>query len=78
LPVRRKVVKLMYQLTEKEEYLCKAIIDCAYKVHSQLGSGLLEKIYEACFAHELKKKEIPYIRQATLPVFMTDCILMKG
>ena len=58
----------MYILTDVGEFLCKEIVDCAYKVHSQLGPGLLEKIYEACFCHELKKKEIPYKRQVKLPI----------
>ena len=46
----------MYQLTDREKRLCKEIVDCAYRVHSELGPGLLEKIYEACFCHELAKK----------------------
>ena len=53
----------MYTLTENEQLLCKEIVDCAYKVHSQLGPGLLEKIYETCFYYELNKKEIAYQRQ---------------
>lgn len=59
----------MYTLNENEEFLCKEIVDCAYKVHSQLGSGLLEKIYEACFCYELDKKKIPYKRQVKLPIW---------
>ena len=55
----------MYILTEVEEFLCKEIVDCAYKVHSQLGPGLLEKIYEACFCHELNKKEIPFLNSTS-------------
>jgi GxxExxY protein len=39
----------MYALSDTEEFLCKEIVDCAFKVHKQLGPGLLEKIYEACF-----------------------------
>ncbi len=58
----------MYSLTEVEEFLSKEIVDCAFKVHSQLGPGLLEKIYEACFCYELSKKEIPYKRQLKLPI----------
>lgn len=59
----------MYILTEVEGFLCKEIVDCAYKVHSKLGPGLLEKIYEACFCHELSKKDIPFKRQVKLPIF---------
>ena len=58
----------MYILTEVEQFLCKEIVNCAYKVHSKLGPGLLEKIYEACFCYELGKKEIPYKRQVKLPI----------
>jgi GxxExxY protein len=59
----------MYQLTEYEEWLCGEIVDCAYKVHKELGPGLLEKIYEACFCYELGKKGIKYQRQLDLPIF---------
>ena len=58
----------MYKLTAFEEKLCKEIVDCAYRVHKQLGPGLLEKIYEACFCHELSKKGIAFQRQAIVPI----------
>ncbi|WP_294291712.1 GxxExxY protein [uncultured Chryseobacterium sp.] len=32
------------------------IIGCAIKVHKELGPGLLESVYEACLAYELKEK----------------------
>jgi len=48
---------VMYKLTEREKWLCKEIVDCAYRVHKELGPGLLEKIYEICFCHELAKKK---------------------
>jgi len=56
-------------LTEEEESLCKEIVDCAYRVHKILGPGLLEKIYEVCFCHELTRKGIGYQRQLDLPIF---------
>jgi GxxExxY protein len=58
----------MYKLTPYEELLCKEIVGCAFKVHSQLGPGLLEKIYEACLSYELGKKNIAVERQVYLPV----------
>lgn len=58
----------MYELSNEEEWLCKEIVDCAYKVHRGLGPGLLEKIYETCFCHELMKKKINFVRQAELPI----------
>ena len=59
----------MYTLNDIEEHLCKEIMDCAYKVHIQLGPGLLEKIYETCFCYELDKKEISFTRQDKLPIW---------
>lgn len=56
------------QLSEREEFLGKGIVDAAYKVHKELGPGLLEKIYEACLCYELEKKGIPYKRQVEIPI----------
>jgi GxxExxY protein len=55
------------QLSEREEFLGKEIVDAAFKVHKELGPGLLEKIYEACFCYELEKKSLAYQRQVELP-----------
>ena|SRR5258705_9094726 len=68
----------MYKLSEHEEWPCKEIVDCAYRVHKELGPGLLEKIYEACFCHELSKKNIPYERQVYLPVHYDGLIFDEG
>lgn len=68
----------MYYLNETEEVLCKEIVDCAYKVHKELGPGLLEKIYEACFCHELSKKEIPFKRQMKLPIKYDGILFDEG
>ncbi len=68
----------MYQLNEHEESLCREITDAAYHVHKGLGPGLLEKIYEACFCHELKKKNITYRRQVNLPISYDGLIFDEG
>ena len=55
-------------LSAREEYLGKEIVDAAFKVHSILGPGLLENIYEVCFCHELNKRAIPFRRQVPVPI----------
>ena len=55
-------------LSEKEEAIAKKIVDAAYTVHKNLGPGLLEKVYEACFCHELTKRGVRYHRQVELPI----------
>jgi GxxExxY protein len=66
------------QLSDREEFLGKEIVDAAYKVHKELGPGLLEKIYEACFCYELEKKGIPYKRQVSLPIFYDGKMFDEG
>lgn len=54
--------------TEQEEAIATQIVDAAYTVHKVLGPGLLEKIYEVCFCHELQKRGLSYQRQVDIPV----------
>jgi GxxExxY protein len=54
--------------SEREEVVATEIVDAAYAVHKALGPGLLEKIYEVCFCHELTKRDLSYQRQVDIPV----------
>ena len=44
------------------------IVDAAMKIHSALGPGLLESAYEACLAHELRKRGCHVETQVLLPI----------
>jgi GxxExxY protein len=55
-------------LTEKEEVIAKMIVEAAYQVHKKLGPGLVEKVYEACFCHELSKQGADHQRQVVVPI----------
>lgn len=50
------------------ERVAKIIVNCAYTVHKTLGPGLLEKVYEVCFCHELDKAGLSFERQTPVPV----------
>ena len=65
-------------LSEREEKLGKEIVDCIFKVHKQLGPGLLEKIYEVCFCHELFKKGINFKRQVNIPIIYDGISFDEG
>jgi GxxExxY protein len=56
------------KLSEQEEAIGKAVVNAAYRVHNELGPGLLEKIYEVCLAHELRKVGLKVERQLSLPI----------
>jgi len=45
------------------------VLECAYKVHTALGPGLLESAYEACLKHELIKSGLAVRSQVALPIF---------
>ncbi|MDP4263164.1 MAG: GxxExxY protein [Bacteroidota bacterium] len=44
------------------------VIGCAIEVHKQLGPGLIESVYEKCFAKELELKGLQYKRQLWVPL----------
>jgi GxxExxY protein len=48
------------------------IIGCAYKVHSNLGPGLLESTYQVCLEYELKKMGYDVEIEKALPVIYED------
>ena len=54
-------------LSSQTEFPLKAIteriISCAIEVHSTLGPGLLESVYEEALAHEFSLRGIVYVRQ---------------
>ena len=63
-------------MTENE--IAKEIVDAAFKVHTTLGPGLLESVYETCLAHELKKRAFRVARQQVVPVVYDSLRLDEG
>ena len=55
-PLRQKKGMNYKPLSKIEESIAEKIVDAAYTVHKILGPGLLEKVYEVCFCHELSKR----------------------
>ncbi|MBI3601242.1 MAG: GxxExxY protein [Nitrospinae bacterium] len=68
----------LYTPSESEESIAKKIVDAAYTVHKNLGPGLLEKVYEVCFCHELSKRELKYQRQIDIPIVYDGIIFDEG
>jgi GxxExxY protein len=66
------------KLSDEEEYIGKAIVHSAYLVHSTLGPGLLEKIYEICLTHELTKAGLVVERQVNVPIVYDNIVFEEG
>jgi len=56
----------------------KAIVDAAYKVHKELGPGLLERVYEVCFCHVLKNEGFDVHRQVNVPIVFDGITFDEG
>jgi GxxExxY protein len=65
-------------ISNELEAIGKKIVDAAYTVHKNLGPGLLEKVYEICFCHELMKRGLNYKRQTYIPIVYDDLVFEEG
>lgn len=61
-----------------EDELSKIIVDISYKIHTRLGPGLLESVYEAILYHEIIKKGLKVERQKPIPVIWDNVYLDIG
>jgi GxxExxY protein len=53
---------------ERVEEIGKIVVDAVIKVHSKLGPGLLESVYEICLAHELSRRGLRVECQVSVPI----------
>ncbi|MBO9582615.1 MAG: GxxExxY protein [Flavobacterium sp.] len=65
-------------LSKRTEEIGKIIVNAAFKVHKQLGPGLLERVYEVCLAHEITKAGLEVKRQVDIPIFYDGIEFSEG
>ncbi len=63
-------------MTENE--IATQIVDAAYKIHTELGPGLLESVYEVVMAEELTRRGLHVVRQQAIPVVYQSVHLEIG
>jgi GxxExxY protein len=61
-----------------ENAIAREIVDAAYRVHTVLGPGLLETVYEAALSHELKRRGLFVSRQELIPVIYEGIRIAAG
>ena len=61
-----------------ENELSRIVVDSAFRIHSTLGPGLFESVYEATMAFELRERGCEVRRQRGIPVIYKDVRLDLG
>ncbi len=61
-----------------ENEISKIIVDACYRIHSQLGPGLFESVYEKILFIELEKAGLKVFSQVTIPVIWDNIQIDQG
>lgn len=61
-----------------ENEIAREIVDAAYKVHRNLGPGLLESVYETVLAFEIEKRGLTVKRQAPVSIIYEGIRFEEG
>jgi len=60
------------------ERIATQVVDAAFKVHQEIGPGVLESAYELCLAHELRMRGLRVERQVELPIKYDNVLIESG
>ena len=61
-----------------KEELSRIVVDCAYRMHVEIGPGLLESVYEAVLEKLLREKGLKVDRQKTIPIGVMGLSINEG
>ena len=64
-------------VTQEQEQIAKIVLNCAFRVHTELGAGLLENAYQKCLVYELRQEGLFVEEEKPMPVdykgIVMDC-----
>jgi GxxExxY protein len=75
--VDSKIQRTFAPIPAEVERVGKVVLDAAYRVHTALGPGLLESVYETCHAHEIRESGLSVETQVAVPVIYKN-LRMEG
>ena len=70
--------RVFQPIAPEVEKVGKAVLDAAFKVHTALGPGLLESVYETTTAYELRKGGLTAATQVSVPIVYDNQELDSG
>ena len=65
-------------LDPETERIATIIVDAIFKVHSYLGPGLLESVYERCLILELQARGLMVEQQVLVPIIYRETAIEPG
>ncbi len=75
---RAQKSRVFAPIPSEAERVGKVVLDAAYRVHTALGPGLLESVYETCIAYEIRTNGLLVETQVAIPVTYKDVRLEGG
>lgn len=78
MEIAQKSPKVYNPVPFEVEEIGKRALDAAFTVHSALGAGLLESVYEACLAYEIRKLGLKAETQVAVPVKYREVFVETG
>jgi GxxExxY protein len=61
-----------------ENAIAKEIVDAAFRIHTTLGPGLLESVYDTVLSYELTRRGLQIARQQPVPVIYENVRIDAG
>jgi GxxExxY protein len=77
-PPRHQGTRGIEPIPAELDILARTVVDAAFKVHTELGPGLLESVYQACLQHELRKRGLHVESQVALPITFDGLLIEAG
>ena len=73
-PIHRKDAKytMKNDVDPKLNAIAKEVVDAAFEIHTKLGPGLLESLYENCLIYEIGLRNLKVQRQVSITVIYKD------
>jgi GxxExxY protein len=61
-----------------ENAIAKEVVDAAFRIHTALGPGLLESVYDSVLSYELTRRGFRIVRQQPIPVIYESVRIDTG
>ncbi len=61
-----------------ENAIAREIVDASFRIHTTLGPGLLESVYDIILSHELTRRGLHIVRQQPIPILYENLPIETG